>query len=59
MYDEKRLHGEVVPRLPQLSAAIGTMLAGGEAELFSDRSQDKPLRVPGQNNKNLQDGGSE
>ena len=51
MYDEKRLHKEVAPRLLGLSAAIGTMLEGGEAELFSDRSQGKPLPVPGHNNK--------
>ncbi len=31
MYDEKRLHKEVAPRLLELSAAIAVMLEGGEA----------------------------
>ncbi|MGB9115652.1 IclR family transcriptional regulator [Bradyrhizobium sp.] len=51
MYDEKRLHKEAAPRLLELSAAIGAMLEGGEAELFSDRARGKPLPVPGHNNK--------
>jgi len=51
MYDEKRLHREVAPRLLELSAAIGSVLEGGEAELFSDRTRDKPLPVSGHKNK--------
>ncbi len=51
MYDEKRLHKEVAPRLLELSATIGAMLEGGEAELFSDRIQGKPLPVSGHNKK--------
>ncbi len=51
MYDEKRLHKEVAPRLLELSASIGAMLLGGEAELFSDPTQDKPLPVRGRSNK--------
>ena len=51
MFDEKRLHGEVAQRLLELSAAIGAMLEGGEAELFGDRTQGKPLPVSGHNNK--------
>ena len=51
MFDEKRLHREVAPRLLELSAAIGAMLEGGEAELFSDRTQGKPFPVSGHNNK--------
>ena len=51
MYDEKRLHKEVAPRLLELSASIGAMLAGGEAELFSDPPRGKPLPVRSRNNK--------
>jgi DNA-binding IclR family transcriptional regulator len=51
MYDEKRLHKEVAPRLLELSASIGAMLVGGEAELFSDPTQDKPLPVRSRSNK--------
>jgi len=51
MYDEKRLHKEVAPQLLELSAAIGAMLGGGEAELFSDRAQGRPLPPPDHKNK--------
>jgi DNA-binding IclR family transcriptional regulator len=51
MYDEKRLHKEVAPRLLELSASIGAMLLGGEAELFIDPTQDKPLPVRSRSNK--------
>ena len=51
MFDEKRLHKEVAPRLLELSASIAAMLEGGEAELFSDRVTGKPLPVPSDNNK--------
>jgi DNA-binding IclR family transcriptional regulator len=51
MYDEERLHKEVAPRLLELSASIGAMLAGGEAELFSDPPRGEPLPVRSRNNK--------
>jgi hypothetical protein len=51
MYDEERLHQEVAPRLLELSASIGAMLAGGEAELFSDPPRGEPLPVRSRNNK--------
>jgi len=51
IYDEKRLHEEVAPKLLELSAAIGAMLEGGDAELFDDRTRTDPLRVPDHNNK--------
>jgi DNA-binding IclR family transcriptional regulator len=51
IYDEKRLHKEVAPRILELSAAIGTMLEGGEGELFADRTQSEALRVQGYNDK--------
>ena len=37
MFDEKRLHREVAPKIMELSAAIGSMLEGTDGELFSDR----------------------
>lgn len=51
MYDEKRLHDEVAPRLLELSAAIGAMLEDRDSELFGDLPQGELLRVPGHNNK--------
>jgi DNA-binding IclR family transcriptional regulator len=45
MYDEKRLHKEVAPRILQLSAGIGGLLEGADGELFSDRAQGKPVPV--------------
>jgi DNA-binding IclR family transcriptional regulator len=51
MYDEKRLHREVAPRLLQLSAAIGSMFEGADGELFTGRIENEPLRVPAKNNK--------
>jgi DNA-binding IclR family transcriptional regulator len=50
MYDEKRLHKEVAPRILELSAAIGGLLEGGDGELFGDRSPANPL--PGPTHKN-------
>jgi DNA-binding IclR family transcriptional regulator len=51
MYDEKRLHREVAPRLLELSAAIGSMFDGTDGELFTGRIENEPLRVPAKNNK--------
>jgi DNA-binding IclR family transcriptional regulator len=51
MYDEKRLHKEVAPRILQLSAGIGALLEGTDGELFSDRGQVKPAPVPAHSNK--------
>ncbi|MGO8911523.1 MAG: IclR family transcriptional regulator [Bradyrhizobium sp.] len=51
MYDEKRLHKDVAPRLLELSATIAMMLEGSEVGLFSDRAQVKPVPAPGRNNK--------
>jgi DNA-binding IclR family transcriptional regulator len=50
MYDEKRLHKEVAPRILELSAAIGGLLEGADGELFGDRSPANPL--PGPTHKN-------
>jgi DNA-binding IclR family transcriptional regulator len=51
MYDEKRLHKEVAPRLLELSVAIGGMLEGADGELFSNRMERKALPVATHNNK--------
>jgi len=51
MYDEKRLHKEVAPRLLELGAAIGSMLEGADGDIFSNRLERKQLPVPAQNNK--------
>ena len=50
MYDEKRLHKEVAPRLLELSVAIGNMLDGADGDLFN-RVQNKPLPAPAHKNK--------
>ncbi len=51
MFDEKRLHREVAPRMRELAAAIGSVLEGGDGELFNNRLERKALPVPAQNNK--------
>ncbi len=51
IYDEKRLHKEVAPKILELSTAIGAMLEGGDAELFDGRTRAEALRVPDHNNK--------
>ena len=51
MYDEKRLHKEVAPRLLELGAAVGSLLEGADGELFSNRPERKALPVPTHNNK--------
>src|SRR4030081_1674005 len=45
MYDEKRLHKEVAPRLLELGAAVGSLLEGADGELFSNRLERKVLPV--------------
>jgi hypothetical protein len=51
MYDEKRLHKEVAPRLLELSVAIGSMLEGADGDVFSNRMPSKPLPAPAHKNK--------
>jgi DNA-binding IclR family transcriptional regulator len=45
MYDEKRLHKDVAPRLVELGATIGSLLEGADGELFSNRLERKVLPV--------------
>src|SRR4051794_28810931 len=51
MYDEKRLHKEVAPRLLELGAAVGSLLEGADGELFNNRLERKALPVASHNNK--------
>jgi hypothetical protein len=49
MYDEKRLHKEVAPRLLALGAAVGSLLEGADGELFNNRLERKALPVASRN----------
>src|SRR6202166_3562050 len=51
MYDEKRLHKEVAPRMIALGAAVGGLLEGAEGDIFNNRLERKQLPVPAPNNK--------
>jgi len=51
MYDEKRMHKEVAPRLLELSIAVNALLDGAETDIFNNRIQSKPLPVTAQKNK--------
>jgi DNA-binding IclR family transcriptional regulator len=51
MYDEKRLHKEVAPRLLELSVAVGSLLEGADGDLFSNRLPNKPLPAAVHKNK--------
>src|SRR6478736_4537612 len=51
MYDEKRLHKEVAPRLLQLGAAIGGLLEGADGELINNQLERKALPVATHKNK--------
>ena len=45
MYDEKRLHKEVAPRMIELGVAVGSLLEGAEGDIFNNRLERKPLPV--------------
>jgi DNA-binding IclR family transcriptional regulator len=51
MYDEKRLHKEVAPRLLELGVAVNGLLDGTETDIFSNRIESKPLPVAAHKNK--------
>ena len=53
MFDEKRLHREVAPRMLELSGAIGGLLEGAEDDIFTSRVERKPLPVPTHNNNKI------
>jgi DNA-binding IclR family transcriptional regulator len=50
MYDEKRLHAEVAPKLLELGAAVGSLLEGADGDIFSGRIDRKALPVSTHNN---------
>jgi DNA-binding IclR family transcriptional regulator len=51
MFDEKRMHQEVAPRLQELSGAIAGMLQNAEGDVFSNRTADKPLQTAAHHDK--------
>jgi hypothetical protein len=51
MFDEKRLHDEVAPRMIELGHAVGGLLEGAEGELFNNRLERKSLPLRTNNNK--------
>ena len=53
MFDEKRLHQEVAPRLLELSGAIAGMLQNAEGDVFSNRAHDKPLTTSAHHNNKI------
>jgi len=53
MYDEKRLHKEVAPQMLALSVAVGTLLEGGDSDIFVNRLERKPLPAATHNNKKI------
>jgi DNA-binding IclR family transcriptional regulator len=50
MYDEKRLHKEVAPRLLELSATIGSLIEGTDGDILGNRMEQKPLSIAAHNN---------
>jgi len=53
MFDEKRLHKEVAPRMIELGVAVGGLLEGAEGELFNNRLERKSLTVRTNNNNKI------
>jgi len=51
MFDEKRLHREVAPRMLELGGALGGLLEGADGDIFANRLERKALPVPTHNNK--------
>jgi DNA-binding IclR family transcriptional regulator len=51
MFDEKRLHQEVAPRMQQLGSAVAGMLQNAEGDVFSNRIAEKPLQTAAHHNK--------
>ena len=51
MYDEKRLHQEVAPKMLELSAAVGAMVEGADGDIFNSRIERTPLPAQAHNNK--------
>ncbi|MGE0284887.1 MAG: IclR family transcriptional regulator [Bradyrhizobium sp.] len=52
MYDEKRVHKEVAPRMLDLGAAVGALLEG-EGDIFANGIERKSFAMPAPNNKKI------
>jgi DNA-binding IclR family transcriptional regulator len=52
MYDEKRVHKEVAPRMLDLAAAVGALLEG-DGDIFANRLERKSIAVPAHNNNKM------
>ena len=50
MYDEKRLHKDVAPLMTLLGSAVGSLLEGGEGDLFNNRLERKAIPARTDNN---------
>ncbi len=53
MFDEKRLHKEVAPRMLDLGAAVGSLLEGADGDIFASRLERKAIPVPTHNNNKI------
>jgi hypothetical protein len=53
MYDEKRLHREVAPRMLELGAAVGSLLEGADGDIFSNRIERKALPATALDNNKI------
>jgi DNA-binding IclR family transcriptional regulator len=53
MFDEKRLHKEVAPVMIGLGGAVGSLLEGGEGDIFNNRLERKSIVVGANNNTTL------
>jgi DNA-binding IclR family transcriptional regulator len=53
MFDEKRLHKEVAPRMIELGVAVGGLIEGAEGDIFNNRLDRKPLPVRTNNNTTI------
>jgi len=53
MFDEKRLHKEVAPVMIGLGAAVGSLLEGGEGDIFNNRLERKSIAVGANNNTTM------
>jgi DNA-binding IclR family transcriptional regulator len=51
MFDEKRLHQEVAPRMIELAVAVGGLLEGAEGDFLNRGLERKPLPMRANNNK--------
>ncbi|MBV9558966.1 MAG: IclR family transcriptional regulator [Bradyrhizobium sp.] len=53
MFDEKRLHREVAPRMIELAVAVGSLLEGAEGDFLNRGVERKPLPMRANNNNKM------